>query len=151
MPTPPQRDVNGDVVPHDHSEILNNDGIIRRVSLQQVVEDPKSVGGHKLSSKVFNPSSGKNGGLSVDLKRPIEEDNIDPKAFVTNHRFLGSVIMEAEVYRSKTLMVGYDPKPDNDYHGEVWGNFTDGCKRQLLKLAKWFVPIDGVSHPGGQP
>ena len=151
LPTPPPRDADGNVVPHNHADILDADGIIRRVTMQHVVEDPKAVGGRKLSSILFNPSSGLNGGLSVDLRRPIEEDGLAPQAFVTTEEFVGSVIMIAQVFRSKALQVGYDPLPTNSYHGEVWGNFTGGCKRQLLKLADWFVPVNGVSHPSGYP
>ena len=64
LPTQPQLDVDGSVVPHDHFDILDADGIIRRVSKQHVVDDPKVIGGRKLSSFLFNPSSGINGGLS---------------------------------------------------------------------------------------
>ena len=151
LPTPPPLDPDGNVVPHNHSDIHNADGIIRRVSPQQVVPDPKSVGGRKLSSIVFNPSSSKNGGLSVDLKRPIVEDGIDPIAHVTSPRWIGSVILTAQDFRDETLMVGYHPIPDNAYHGEVWGNFSDGRKKRLLRIAQWFVAIPGVQHPCGLP
>ena len=151
MPTQPQLDADGNVVPHDHPDILNTDGTIRRVSQHQVVDDPKAVGGRKLSSMVFNPSSGNNGGLSVDLMRPIEEDGINPKAHVTSPRWIGSVVLTAQAFRTETLMVGYCPNPDNAYHGEVWGNFTDGRKKRLLRIAQWFVKIPGVPYPCGLP
>lgn len=151
LPTPPPRDADGNVVPHNHADILDADGIIRRVTMQHVVVDPKAAGGRKLSSILFNPSSGHNGGLSVDLRRPIEEDGLDPRALITTEEFVGSVIMTARVFRDKTLLVGYDPLPTNSYHGEVWGNFTGGCRKQLLRLAEWFVAIDGVTHPSGYP
>jgi hypothetical protein len=39
MLTPPPRDENGAVEPHDHPEIGNDDGVIRRVQEQWIVED----------------------------------------------------------------------------------------------------------------
>lgn len=141
MPTPPPLDADGNVIPHDHLGILDGDEIIRRVSKQHLVDDPKAIGGRRLSSSLFNPSSEKNGGVSVDLKRHIEEAGHDPKDYVSNPPWVGSVKLIAQDFRSVTLKVGYDPIADNPYHGQVWGNFTGGCKKKLLRLAQWFVPI----------
>jgi len=41
-------------------------------------------------------------------------------------------------------MVGFDPLPENPYHGEVWGKFTKAQQRRLQQLAVWFVAIPGV-------
>lgn len=89
---PPPRNDSGAVIPHDHEGILPNDGIIRRVSTQQIVDDPKVVGGRRISSSfLFKPSSGENGGLSVDLQGLIEEAGLDAKAFVTTLDWLSSI------------------------------------------------------------
>jgi hypothetical protein len=144
--TPPQRDDNGAVIPHDHEGILPNDGIIRRVSTQQIVDDPKVVGGRRISSSfLFKPSSGENGGLSVDLQGLIEEAGLDAKAFVTTPRWTGSVRFEAYQLREEGFKVGYDPLKDNPYHGEVWGNFSKAKGKKLLQLCSWFVPIENTS------
>ena len=150
MPADPPLDPLGNVIPHNHADILDRDGVIRRVSSEHEVSDPKAVGGRRLSSKLFSPASG-NKGVSIDLKRPIEEDGIDPIAHVTSPRWIGSVILTAQDFRTETLMVGYHPISDNAYHGEVWGNFTDGRKKRLLRIAQWFVKIPGVPHPCGLP
>ncbi len=139
--TPPPRDDNGAVIPHDHEGVLPNDGIIRRVSEQQIVFDPK-IGGKRLSSAVLNPSSGHNGGLSVDLQQQIEEAGLDAKTFVTTPRWMGSIRFEADQLRIEGFKVGYDPLRDNPFHGEVWGVFSKSKIKRLFQLCSWFVPIN---------
>jgi hypothetical protein len=147
---PPPRDANGVVVPHDHEGILPNDGIIRRVSEQQIVLDPK-IGGRRISTSLFEPSTGENGGVSVDLQKLIEGAGLDAKDFVTTPRWMGSIRFEAYQLREEGFLVGYDPindhpdLEDNPYHGEVWGNFTKGKRKKLLQLCSWFVPIPNTS------
>ena len=69
----PPRDAAGAVVPHDHAGIAATDGVIRRISNLQIVID-KNTGARRLSSYAFKPSSGSNGGMSVDLQREIEQE-----------------------------------------------------------------------------
>jgi hypothetical protein len=107
------------------------------------VFDPK-VGGNKLSTMVLNPSSGPNGGLSVDLQKEIEEANIGVEQFVMNPPWIGAIRYEAGQFRDEDLKVGFDPLPENPYHGEVWGSFTRSKQKKLLELAEWFVQLDGV-------
>jgi hypothetical protein len=45
---------------------------------------------------------------------------------------------------SAAAAVGYDPLPDNDFHGEVWGARTRGQWRQLQAIAAWYVEISGT-------
>ena len=146
MPLKPLHDANGNVVPHDHEEILDAHGVIRRVSIEQhVVPDEKSPTGRRLSTMLFQPSSGLNGGLSVDLQNEIECAGLDPKEYVKTPPFFGAVRITAGQFRSEGFQVGADPTPDNPHHGEVWGSFSKGKKNRLLSLSVWFVPIDGVS------
>ena len=70
----------GGVAPHDHPAILNADEIIRRVSPHHIVNDPKVVGGRRISSAVFDESTELPGGMSIDLKRCIEEEDLDATA-----------------------------------------------------------------------
>jgi hypothetical protein len=94
----------------------------------------------------FSPSSeAQGGGLSVDLQREMEESGRDAMKFVTNPPWIGSVRFTARQFRDEGFMVGFDPlPPDNPFHGQVWGRFTKGKQRQLLRLAQWFVAIPGV-------
>ena len=139
---PPPRDPQGEVLPHDHSGIAPDDGVIRRISENQVVDD--SAGQRRVSSKAFKPSTGPNGGMSIDLERLIIEAKQDPRAYVTTPRWTGSVRFEAGALREEGFMVGFDPLPENPYHGEVWGKFTKAQQHRLQQLAVWFVAIPGV-------
>jgi hypothetical protein len=156
LPLQPLRDENGDVVPHDHPEILNDHGVIRRISDEHIVFDEK-IGGQRISSMAFHASTDRNGGMSVDLQHEIEKAGLDAREYVTTPRWFGSVHFQAGQLRDEGFMVGADPieimsgteaKPrvdPNPYHGEVWGRFTKGKQRRLLQLCEWFVPIAGVS------
>jgi len=95
----------------------------------------------------FSPSSpAQGGGLSVDLQREIEESGRVATEFVTTPIWIGSVRFSAQQLRDEGFQVGFDPlPPDNPFHGEIWGNFTTGKKKKLMKLAEWFVPIPEVS------
>lgn len=147
---PPPRDENGNVVPHDHEGILPEHGIIRRIPEHHVVMDEK-IGGRRISSMAFKPSSGPNGGLSVDLQQQIEEEGHDAKAYVTTPHWVGSIRFIAGELRGEDFKVGFDPielktgNQPNPYHGEVWGKFSKGKQNRLRQLCDWFVPIDGVS------
>ena len=140
---PPPRDEGGVVIPHDHDEISSDDQIIRRISKQFLVKDEKT-GGRRISSMAFSPSTGPNGGLSVDLKRQIEEAGIDVRQYVTDARWLGSVYFTAGALRENGFLVGFDPLPSNAYHGEIWGSFPRPQKKKLHQLCRWFVQIDNV-------
>jgi hypothetical protein len=142
--TPPPRDQNSRVIPHDHIEITATDGVIRRISQQQLVTDAKS-GSIRISSMAFKPSSGLNGGMSVDLQSSIEGVGLDARVYVTTPRWMGSLRFETGALRAEGFQVGFDPLPDNPHHGEVWGKFSKPQQRRLAELAVWFVPIDGVS------
>jgi len=140
------------VVPHNHPGIGPDDGVIRRVSPHHLVSDPKVVGGRRLSTKAFSASTEVNGGVSVGLQALIEEAGLDAKAFVASPPWVGAVRFTAGELRNEGLQVGYDPQPQNPYHGEAWGKFTSGLKNRLLALAKWFVPLpSGSSNPWTGP
>lgn len=139
---PPPRDGNGDVIPHDDAGIGADDGVIRRVSPQLVVDDPK-IGGKRLSTMAFQASTGPNGGLSIDLQRLIEEAGLDAKKFVLSPPWIGAVRFAAGALRSEGLKIGCDPIPNNPYHGQAWGDFTKKLRKRLLVLAEWFVPLRG--------
>lgn len=145
MPITPLRDpVTGHVIPHDHPEIKDSDGIIRRVSEEQLVFDEK-LGCKRISSKLFRASSGHNGGMSVDLQVQIEEAGLDARLYVTTPKWIGSVRLKAGSLREKKLKVGCEPSRNNPYHGEVWGDFSRTTQRHLLGNSAWFVEIPGAT------
>jgi hypothetical protein len=138
----PPRDAEGKVRPHNHEGIEPADGVIRRVSPQFMVDDPK-IQGKRLSSMAFQPSTDNYGGMSVDLQSLIEEAGLDPRRYVISPPWIGAVRFTAGTLRAEGLKVGYDPlPPENPYHGEVWGNFTRALRKRLAELAEWFVRLD---------
>lgn len=140
------RDTDGSVIPYDESEIKDEDEIIRRISIEQTAIN--ADGRQVISSKAFKASSGHNGGMSVDIKKLIEEAGVDPITHVTTPRWLGSLLFNAGDIRhlGSGYKVGYDPITNdqtgeviNPYHGEVWGKFTRGDYKEIMQKAKWFV------------
>ena len=144
----PPRDETGRVIPHDHSEINNNDEVIRRISEKQIILDKN--GNCRISSMAYKDAA-KKSGMSVDLKQLIEQDGLDPREYVTTPRWIGSVVFKVADLRGREFMVGYDPitppSPDpNPYHGEVWSAFSENqAVRRLRGIAEWFVPIPDVN------
>jgi hypothetical protein len=145
---PPPRDEDGKVIPHDHSEINDNDEVIRRISERQIILDKN--GNRRISSMAYKDAA-KRSGMSVDLKQLIERDGLDPKEYVTTPRWTGSVLFKVVDLRQQGFMVGYDPieppKPEpNSYHGEVWSELSENqAVRKLKSMAEWFVPIPEVN------
>ena len=146
MPQPPPRNPTGEVIPHDHPEILDGHNVIRRISEKQIVTDAE--GHRRISSIAFKPSSDANGGMSVDLEHFIESTVRDPRAFVTTPIWFGSVFFQAGTLRGERLQVGYDPIQGNEFHGEVWGVRTRAQSRRLQELAAWYVEIPDVQIAG---
>ena len=140
---PPPLDENGVVVPHDHLGIASEDGIIRRISEEQIVFDQK-IGGRRISSMAFKASSGQNAGMSVDLEASILAAGLEPRNYVTTPRWTGSIRYMASRLRVESFSVGYDPLPENPHHGQVWGNFSKAKQRRLQQICEWYVEIDGV-------
>lgn len=143
---PPPRDNDGRVIPHDHDDIQDSDGVIRRISNQQIVVDDKT-GGRRISSIAYQASKGANGGMSIDLEASIIEAGHDPFRYVTTPRWFGSVRFDVRFLRVQGLKVGFHPikdhpdLPDNPHHGEVWGDFSRPQRRALQRNAQWFVAI----------
>ena len=150
MRQPPPRDSAGLVTPHDHAEVQNDHRVIRRVSEEQIVT--RADGRRTLSTKCFKPSSDKSAGLSVDLEGWLVEDGIDPAGYVTNPKYMGSVVFPVEAARVLGCQVGWDPieadvrTEANPYHGEVWGVGRNNKARQraIQNASDWLVPFEGV-------
>jgi len=143
---PPPRDANGNVIPHDHQGIKGDDGVIRRISPHFLVDDPKA-GGKRLSTMAFQTSSGPDGGMSVDLQALIEAAGLDAKVYVISPPWIGAVRFTAGDLRRENLIVGFDPRPEENlpFHGQAWGRITRSTAGRLLALATIFVPVPGAS------
>lgn len=144
------------VEPYDEDEISGEDLVIRRVDPRHHVVPDENTGEMRTSSKLFRPSSGPLGGMSVDILELIENAGLDARSYVTTPVFTGAVSFRAKDAREVGLRVGYDPilgtpgVADNPYHGEVWGGhdrpnkFTRGQQRALANASEWFVELPGV-------
>jgi hypothetical protein len=143
--TPPPRDLSGNVIPHNHPGILDTDFIIRRISDNFIVSDPKAVGRKRLSSMAFQASSTGSKSMSVDLKTEIEQAGLNPNTYVTTPKFIGSVLINVGQIRQLHFQVGYEPISTNPHHGGVWGAFTRPQKNAIAEICNWFVAIPNVS------
>ncbi len=135
--------------PYDEERIGADDTIIRRINPEQHIVWDNNRACNRVSSKVFSPSSGLNGGMSVDIEKLIVAGGEIPQEYVTDPVFIGSVSFSAGAARNLSLRVGYDPLPDNPYHGEVWGSssanrFSRSQKKGLGQVSTWYVEIQGV-------
>ena len=59
--------------------------------------------------------------MSVDVEALIVSAGFIPQNYVTTPVFTGSVFFTAAAIRDQGLRIGYDPIPENKFHGEVWG------------------------------
>jgi hypothetical protein len=81
---------------------------------------------------------------------------MDPREYVTNPVYMGSLRFTASTFRSEGLIVGYEPLDKNPHHGEVWDRdrnkirFSKALQKRLLRSAEWFVEIEGVTLPGDE-
>jgi hypothetical protein len=137
----PPHDDKGNVLPHDHPEIFSNDVLIRGISGQHIYVDKR--GNKRIASIAFQCSTDGTG-MSVDIKKSIEEAGDDPATFVMAKPFLCSVQFNAGDLRREGHQVGYMPLSHNPHHGAVWGIHTKGQSRRLLRLAVWFVKDNGI-------
>jgi len=84
--------------------------------------------------------------MSVDLQKLIEGAGIDAASYVSSPPWIGALRFTAGVLRNEGLMVGYDPRPENPYHGQVWGHFSKKLRDRLMALAQPFVPIKELEN-----
>ena len=137
------------VQPYDDPTIPDGDHVIRRISYEEHVIYDVRIGAQRVSSKAFRESSVGSCGMSIDIKRDIEDAGHDPGIFVMSERFSGAVEFRAEVPRSAGLVVGREPMLDNPHHGEVWRpgenrRFTKRQQRIMHRHASWLNEMEGV-------
>jgi hypothetical protein len=134
------------MAPYDELSLLADDIIIRRINPNQHIVRDQNTGRDRISSKAFSPSSGLQGGMSVDIEKLIVAAGLDARRFVTAPIWTGSVSFVASQVRALDMWIGFDPLPQNVHHAEVWrapdgGTFTGTQKRGLQRAAVWYVAI----------
>ena len=142
MPNPPPRDQHGKIVPHDHTDILDEHYVIRHTTPQDLCDDG---GGKRLSSGAFSESEG--GGMSVDIEEWMKAGDLDPLHYVTDPTH-GAVRLKVGDLRKQGLKVGWDPDNGHKYHGGVWG-IGNGSKRKrrVLDIATSLKRVVGETLP----
>jgi hypothetical protein len=133
----PQLDEQG-ALPHDHDEILNSDNLIRYIKPH--IHAQFSNGTWRVSSAAFSPSSppsNPRSTVSVDIEslllasgKKLPYRCIKPD---------GVVSISASDVRQLGLKVGWDPEPDNNCHGAIWGIGNNKSKRAKLAAAATLV------------
>jgi hypothetical protein len=84
-------------------------------------------------------------GISIDLEEVAKEECVDLLTRIPAERFAGAVSLTAGAARAEALRVGYDPKPENTCHGQIWGKPGTKKRQRLLKSCEWYLSIPGVS------
>ena len=136
------------VHPHNDLSILPEDHIIRRISFERHTVPDGNGRGRRLSTKAFSLSSSGSCGMSIGVKKDIEEKGLDPGAYGVSEKYPGSIEFMAKVPRALGLGVGREPTPEDPFHGEVWRpgsrNFTSQQKKAMLNGSQWLRQIQGV-------
>jgi hypothetical protein len=144
MPSDPQRDAQGKIVPHDHPEITDDSFIVRHINPREVHEGCVSSGAYTES---------KEGGMSVDIETWILTDGLPQLHYVSAAE--GARRIRVGDLRAEGMMVGWDPDGGHPHHGAVWHVPTSRSGRRkihrmttLLKLAEGEnPPQDDAGNP----
>jgi hypothetical protein len=130
MPAAPPRDLNGNIEPHDHADILDNDYVLRHITPRDLHYDAaKSV--TRVASGAYSESS--EGGMSVDILRWMAQDGLD-ECFYLADETVGAAKILVRDLRALGLLVGWDPDSGHCHHGAVWG-VRQKVRRKIAHLA----------------
>lgn len=143
-------DGSGNVLPHNHPDLIDDRNIIRRISEDHLVDD-LNLGAKRISSALFK-NDPRNGYLSIDSEHCIQQLGREPAEFVTDPRWFGALIISVGGFRSvdkaskdaDRWKIGMVPVSGNDCHGAVWGKITTGQSNSLQRKSAWLVEIPGV-------
>lgn len=141
----------GDVIPHDHPDLVNGNRMIRRISEDHLVTD-ENRSTTRISSALFKCDP-RLGYLSFDAEKCITDAGKDPAEYVQSPVWHGALIISVDQFRSfnrattaaETWKIGMVPLDDNPCHGGVWGKITKGQSNDLQRTSEWLVPIPGVT------
>jgi hypothetical protein len=143
MPSDPQRDAQGKIVPHNHPEITDDSCIVRHIN-------PREVHKGRVSSGAYTES--KEGGMSVDIESWMLADGLQQLHYVSADE--GARRFRVGDLRAMGMMVGWDPDGGHYHHGAVWNvpGSTSGRRRirdmaVLIKLADGEDPPDPNASP----
>jgi hypothetical protein len=116
MPAPPPLDADGGVLPHDHAEIPADFHVIRYISPRDL--HPESDAITRIGSGAYSEST--EGGMSVVIEEWVVAAGLDPLKYAKDPTYGARRIRVGDL-RALGLKVGWDPLPENQHHGAVWG------------------------------
>jgi hypothetical protein len=132
MPAPPTRDQHGKIVPHDHSEILDDDYVLRHIVPPHDLHPDQAKQVVRVSSAAYSESS--DGGMSVDILRWMAGDQLD-ECYYLEDQAIGATKIRVGDLRALGLQVGWDPDTGHIHHGAVWGIKDQKQRRKIAKAA----------------
>jgi len=130
MPAGPPRDAEQNIIPHNHSDILDESYVIRHTVPNDLV--PNETGGKRVSSGAYSRSD--DGGMSVDIEDWMIRDGLNPLHYVKDPAH-GATRLRVGDLRQMGLMVGWDPKAENPHHGSVWGIGHSKARKRIARIA----------------
>ena len=123
----PPRDSDGVVEPHDHSEIENDDKVLRYIPRKEwIVEKP--CGGLRLSTAACTSSSDKYKGWSVGHKPMVLYEHGTIRDWLPTDAVGYAYIVVGEL-RGEGVKVGWDPLEKDQTHCNAW-NIGSSKRRQ---------------------
>jgi hypothetical protein len=140
MPTDPLRDANGNILPHDHEDIHDDDFVIRHiVPPHDLHPDPNSEI-TRVASGAYSESSG--GGMSVDIQRWMREDGLDDLYYLADES-VGATLIRVGDLRAMGLRVGWDPDSGHKHHAAVWGITNSNYRKKVWRVAQTLRKAEG--------
>jgi hypothetical protein len=130
MPSDPDRDEHGMIVPHDHAEIDDDCYVIRHII------PPNDLHLGRVSSGAFSESTvaGIRCGMSVDIECWMIKDGLEPLYYVRDPAH-GATRLRVGYLRALGMKVGWDPDNGHKHHGAVWGG-TQTNRKKMQKSAE---------------
>ena len=122
MKVSPPVDGKGNVKPHDHEEIFNDDILIRGLYIHHVKKNPD--GSYRLSKNAFSASSKKYDiyrGLSLESKKTLECLNKTVDDWATKKKCIAVACFPAEILREAGVRIGWAPNDGDPGHCNAWG------------------------------
>jgi hypothetical protein len=141
MPTtPPLRDQNGKILPHDHPEIGDADYVIRHIVPPNDLHTDPDTRRTRVSSGAYSESS--DGGMSVDIQPWMHQEGIDDFHYLPDETQGATKIRVGEL-RKLGLKVGWDPDAGHKHHGAVWGITNTSIRKKVARLAVTLKKAEG--------
>ena len=77
--------------------------------------------------------------MSVVLADALEEEGRLPGSILADKDGYGLVALTAEEVRAEEQRVVRSPLPEEEAHGDVWGEKPAGRRCRFARLARWIV------------